>query len=550
MTAMLTKMDQFRAFASSQRVFTRAEMISILGKGADAAISKLAGDQIIRHARGVYSVANIASDDPRVCQKIAEAGAKPLSDAEREEAARKGEELAASTIRSSMRKAPKTTEIARHFAKHPVASSSELARIYGRAASSAIRALCDRGKVERVRDGLWVRAGVEHYGPEMKAYIEQNNIEFATVRREIEQFDEIVRGLAEGGRISWNISRPTGRGLTIYMNISKDLSIYAQSRKGNIHWHAVKKVVSSEIARQIAAMVLNPMPEHIGELIELVQSGMAPRNVRRRHGGYRDYRQPEPDDRTAMCGSVEKPRYGLSDTHVLEPRLMGNGLPESVFLEIDDREDDRLVSLLMPVHNLHVIRTRLDVADFVARCDNKTLLIERKTSDDLTASLLDNRMTDQVRRMNETGYPSCFIIEGGITGSRRIPLPKLVSIQTRLTFGYNMPVLETLDIVHTARVIVTAIRNCFFENNNEIGFKPAKPTCFGPMERAISMLTTVPGVSSARAAMLIEHFGSLAGISQATAKEIAQIKGVGPKTAAQLYEVLHAAGVRPAELNS
>ena len=532
-----TQADRVRAYAQDRRVFTRAQLIEDIGEKAAGALGQMAGAEIVRHAVGVYSLAGIRTDDDRVVEMIRETGARPLSDEDRERDARKAEEKAAAALGARMRSTQTIVErVADHFKDHPVASATDLKRLYGQSAAAAAKTLSDRGDLEKVRDGLWTRPGTDPFGPDMKSYVESHSLELAAVKRELEEVSQIDDTIRSGQvEVEWNVSRPQGRGVMVYMNMTGVPSIWAQSRKGRIHWYAVKGLVSPVAADHIARMVLDPMPERMGDLVSMVERGEAPTGMRRRHGGYREYDRPEEDE--------EAPRtkgYGAWDTHVLDPRRLGNGLPEEVVLEIDDREDDRLVTMLTDVPNLHIIRTHLEMADFVARFGDGTLAIERKTSEDLSASLDDNRLVEQVHRMSDAGIPCCFVIEGGMTGTRSQPLPRLVAMQTRLNFGVNMRVLETLDLAHTAYVIVTSIRDHFFGTGAAFDLKPHKLPGLGPVERAQHMLQTIPGISPTRSAALLERFGSIAGMAGATAKQIMEVEGVGKKTAETLLGVLTA----------
>ena len=532
-----TQADLVRSFARERRVFTRAQLIDELGEKAAGALGQMSGAEITRHAVGVYSLTGILSSDERVIALVEETGSRLLTDEERARDAARAEERAATAISAKLKSSTTTVERVReHFADNPVASSADLKRLYGQGGAAAAKALADKGEIERVRDGLWVANGTDPFGPDMKAYVEAHSVELAAVRRELEEVAQIDQALLAGGMAAeWSIFRPQGRGVQVYLNMTGVPSIWAQARQGQIRWYAVKGLVSPIAAEHIARMVLNPMPERMADLISMVERGDAPTSMRRRHGEYREYeRQEQEEDAAAIKG------YGPWDTHCLDPRRLGNGLTDEVVLEIDDREDDRLVTMLTDVPNLHIIRTHLDMADFVARIGDKALAFERKTSEDLSASLDDNRLAEQVHRMSESGTPCCFIIEGGVTGTRTQPLPRLVALQTRLSFGVNMRVLETIDLAHTAYVMVTAIRDHFFGTGSAFDLKPVKLPAIGPLERAHQILQTVPGISPLRSTAILEHFGSIAQLSCASVKEIMTIEGIGKKTAEQLHGVLHA----------
>lgn len=538
-----TQADRVRAYAREHRVFTRAEIIRDLGDAAAGAVAQMVGLELTRQAVGVYTVAGVMPDDPRVLRKIDETGARALSDEDRARDAQRAEERAVEAIGSKVRTAESVTDrVEEHFATHAVASASDLKRLFGQSATTAARTLAERGVLVKVRDGLWSRQGIDPFGDEMKAYVQAHSVELAAVRREIEEVADISAALSEGRtQIEWRVQRGEGRATKVYMNMTGIPSVWCQGRKGGISWYAVKNLVSPLAATHIARMVLNPMPTSMSELIELVESDRAPSGVRRRHGLYRDYERPDRENEEQEAAPRTR-GYGIHDTHVLDPRRLGNGLPEEVVLEIDDREDDRLVTILTGVPNLHIMTTRLEMADFVARLGGRELAIERKTSADLAASIDDNRLAEQVHRMSASGMPCCFVIEGGMTGTRSQPLPKLASLQTRLNFGMNMRVLETLDLQHTAYVIVTTIRDHFFGTGTAFDLKPVKTPGIGDVERAQFMLQTIPGISPTRSAALIERFGTIAGLARATVKEIASIDGVGAKTAKTLHDVLHAGG--------
>lgn len=530
-----TEADRLRAYARDRRVFTRADIIRDLGEAAAGPLGQLTGGDITRHAKGVYSLAGIRSDDPRVVTVMEETSARPLTEADRQRDSARAEERSAAALASKIRTDDTLIDrVAAHFEDNPVASATTLKRLYGQGATSAAKTLVDREVLDRVRDGLWVRAGVEHFGPDMRAYVAGHSTELATVRREMEELDDLAGAIAAGGaQVEWSVSRPPGRGAAVYLNLAGAPPVFARSNKGRLVWYALKGRVSPTAAEHIARMVVPRMPERLADLIDMVESGDAPTSIRRRHGTIREYER-----------SVEEPiqtrGYGPYDTEALDPRRLGHGLPEEVVLEIDDREDDRIVTMLAGVPNLHIIRTHLEMADFVGRYGDRTIAIERKTSADLSASLDDNRLAEQVHRMSDSGMPCCFVIEGGVMGTRSQPIARLAALQTRLSFGVDMRIIETLDVAHTAYVVVTMLRDHFFGTGSAFDLRPVKLPGLGNLERAQHMIQAIPGISPTRSAALLDRFGSIAAIANAGVKEIMTVEGVGKKTAEQLHAVLNA----------
>jgi len=53
-----------------------------------------------------------------------------------------------------------------------------------------------------------------------------------------------------------------------------------------------------------------------------------------------------------------------------------------------------------------------------------------------------------------------------------------------------------------------------------------------------SLLDEIPGLGESRRAALLDQFGSVAALRKASSNEIAEIPGIGAKTAAAIFEAL------------
>jgi len=593
MPSRMTATDRIRIYASDVRVFSKADAVRRLGEETARAIQPMvARGELANPATGIYTSPGVLADDPRVLTKIEQTGAKPVNRKTVEARARRIEEQAAKRIAKDAAKESTVDLVRKFFVRQDVALVSELRRKIGPNVSSGLDSLVKEGFVRRIENGLYARPGVDPLGPVMKAYIEKNSIELATIKREI---DEARRNLPADATfahsdIDYSVYEPESEDgrparTRVYVNIPGYPAIYASSGTGGAPvWGGSRDSgLSRHAADHLARMVFEPMPETYAALVRIVREERAPRHVRRRSGGHdvddswrsrpeETARSQRSDDRpaepvrsrtqeTPRHDRVDEPRrdqtdarprqreeqrfgqkgpYGTQDTDRLHPDRLSTPLPETVTLEIDDRESDWLITRLTGVENLHVIRTRLPVGDFRARHGDRELLFERKTSADLVASLQDGRMTTQVRALSELGSPCCFVVEGGVFGNRGLPITKLAAMQSRLMFGMRMPIVETIDQSHTAYAMVTAIRDHFFGVGDKFDLEPVRLKGAGPVEIAKVMLETIPGISPTRSTALLKRFGSLAGITRATVERIAEIDGIGKKTAEKLHEVLRA----------
>ena len=568
--------DRIRMLAARERVFTNDDLKAALGdKAPTAAMSLVKSGEIVRHAVGVYAIGGVGPTDQRVMDAVKRSNASPIRTSVAEAHARAVEERRARSTHVKAVGVSLVDQVREHFSRHDVAMRSELNKTIGAGAGQAAEALVRTGTLKRIEDGLYAKPHVDAFGPELQAYIERNSIELAAIRREIERDIAALPPTTGTDGISYDLwtpapmmkdGREVRRPTRMYVNIPGLPPIYGQSegRKGSvgIRWAGGRDTtLGAHAAEHIARMVFDPMPATYPELLNLVARGEAPRQTRRRSGGYDVTRGvAPPGTQRADDGSHDRGRgdagedwkpepreaaYGTHDTGRLDPKRLGKPLPEPVTLEIDDRESDYLVTRLTGVENLHILRTRLSIGDFRARHRGREVIFERKTSNDLTASMQDGRLTSQVRAMSEHGSPVVFLIEGGMFGSRTQPILKLAAVQSRLLFGMDMRIMETIDQNHTAYALVVAIRDRFFGTGDKFALAPVRIPGASPIEVAKAMLETTPGISPVRSSALLRRFGSLVGVANATIKEIAAIDGIGATTAARLRATFDA-GTPPA----
>lgn len=121
-------------------------------------------------------------------------------------------------------------------------------------------------------------------------------------------------------------------------------------------------------------------------------------------------------------------------------------------LVIDAREHAVITS--MRQRHIPITVLSLDVGD-IWLCneddDNNStplLIIERKRSDDLIASIHDGRWREQKTRMMQTGVPLFYIVEGSIDNTTA--LSAILNTITR----DNIPVLRTESVTETVNVLV------------------------------------------------------------------------------------------------
>ena len=211
--------------------------------------------------------------------------------------------------------------------------------------------------------------------------------------------------------------------------------------------------------------------------------------------------------------------------------------PQAINIAIDDRErSDDVSATLAKMANVTVQTRRLPLGDY--EVDGR-LLVERKTLPDFAVSVIDGRLFRQMTRLAMSPIKGVLILEGRSrdlhkTGIRREALQGAL-LTTSLILG--IPVLRSLDPGETAQLIIFAARQLQFAAAGGLhrsGYRPK-----GKRKRQLYILQSLPGIGPARAARLLDHFGSVQKVLNASIESLSSVEGVGPETARGIRQIVH-----------
>ena len=175
----------------------------------------------------------------------------------------------------------------------------------------------------------------------------------------------------------------------------------------------------------------------------------------------------------------------------------------------------------------------LDVGDFVL---SDRVAVERKTFRDFTESMKDGRIFDQLYRLKSTYEVPILILEG-----RRPPanfrLESFYGAIASVVADFGVTVLMAVDARHVAEILVAiSKRECQEGRVPKIRFY--KPT-MTKEERMRYIVEGLPEVSAVLARRLLDHFGSVHAIFNATVEELMQVRGIGKEKAERIYAAIH-----------
>jgi Fanconi anemia group M protein len=204
-------------------------------------------------------------------------------------------------------------------------------------------------------------------------------------------------------------------------------------------------------------------------------------------------------------------------------------------LQIDLRErGSRLAELALNSDHFNVGFERLRLGDYII---NQAVLVERKSSDDLAASIIDGRLFRQARAMARSPLRAVFLLEGpGESALLKLHPHSILGACISLAVTWRQPLLisrspeESLLIF---RFIAEQVQGLDVLELTRCGYRPKRS-----LRRKLFVLQGLPGVGPKLAASLLSHFASVEKVMAADASQLRQVRGCGPKKAAAIRQVL------------
>lgn len=192
-----------------------------------------------------------------------------------------------------------------------------------------------------------------------------------------------------------------------------------------------------------------------------------------------------------------------------------------------------LLELLRKSQDFEVRIARLTAGDYLV---DDEVLIERKTIVDFAASLVDGRLFPQAARLGRDGRRSLVLIEGSPAASTPDVHPHAVQgALVSLAAMWRLPVLHTSDPEDSLRVI-RLLATQVGGSERTLRRYARKPKRLA--SRRLFVLQGLPGVGPALAVRLISQLGSVRNVVTAGINQLQQVRGVGPKTATRILELV------------
>lgn len=165
------------------------------------------------------------------------------------------------------------------------------------------------------------------------------------------------------------------------------------------------------------------------------------------------------------------------------------------------------------------------------------VVIERKTAKDFVDSIVDKRLFKQARSLMEEFKRPLIILEGDELYNGMINPNAIRGSIASIALDFGISIIPTRNAQDTAAMIKRiAIREQSGEKTPIQIRTDKKPVNL--WEQQLFIIESLPNIGPVNAKNLLEHFGTVANIINASESQLQEVEGIGKKTAANIRKVV------------
>lgn len=216
---------------------------------------------------------------------------------------------------------------------------------------------------------------------------------------------------------------------------------------------------------------------------------------------------------------------------VLDPSPKKEELPV-VFA--DTREGNSKVIRHLSEMEIDVKVQAMAVGDYQV---SDEVVIERKTAKDFVDSIVDKRLFKQARSLMEEFKRPLIILEGDDLYNGMINPNAIRGSIASIALDFGISIIPTRNAQDTAAMIKRiAIREQSGEKTPIQIRTDKKPVNL--WEQQLFIIESLPNIGPVNAKNLLEHFGTVANIINASESQLQEVEGIGKKTATNIRKVV------------
>lgn len=239
----------------------------------------------------------------------------------------------------------------------------------------------------------------------------------------------------------------------------------------------------------------------------------------------------DPDVLEELNSNVIERMENEKRVKVLDPTPKKEELPV-VFA--DTREGNSKVIRHLSEMEIDVKVQAMAVGDYQV---SDEVVIERKTAKDFVDSIVDKRLFKQARSLMEEFKRPLIILEGDDLYNGMINPNAIRGSIASIALDFGISIIPTRNAQDTAAMIKRiAIREQSGEKTPIQIRTDKKPVNL--WEQQLFIIESLPNIGPVNAKNLLEHFGTVANIINASESQLQEVEGIGKKTAANIRKVV------------
>jgi Fanconi anemia group M protein len=208
---------------------------------------------------------------------------------------------------------------------------------------------------------------------------------------------------------------------------------------------------------------------------------------------------------------------------------------EGPAITVDDRETSSKV-----VEHLHALSSslcvrRLPYGDYLI---GDRIVVERKTTRDFVDTLIERDLFGQLKGLSMHALRPVLIIEGrDLYAERDINPNALLGALAAIAVDLGITPFFTRDPEETARMLIVLARR--EEESGERGGRlPIRKAYQSAREEQERIIGSFPEIGLKNARFLLEHFGTIQAVANASAEDLATVRGIGEKRAKRISDLV------------
>jgi len=207
---------------------------------------------------------------------------------------------------------------------------------------------------------------------------------------------------------------------------------------------------------------------------------------------------------------------------------------KNVTIVVDHRELYSPVADSLEKKGVVIIKKQLAVGDYII---SERIGVERKRSNDFLDSLVKKRLFDQVKRLADAYEKPLMVIEEEGLLSRNINKKAIYGAIASIVSDYGFSIIQTRDAEETADFFFFFAKREQLKQKREIALRGKKPSLSERQQQQF-IIEGLPFVSAITAKKLLDYFGSVRRVINATIAELQEVEGIGKKKAEIIKEII------------